>query len=292
MAFNFSVFRVRALSAIVFAIIMMSGLLWNDWSFFTLFVMIGVGCLYEFQKLLRLISPAYNNVSLIHKWGLLLLGAAIMTALSSNTLILQNIPLRLIGIRTVPVILVILLLADVFTKKGSLQNWAISFMGLIYIPLGLSLFFQFKGLYIIREFPNWGFMIPLIIIATVWINDTMAYIAGSIIGRTPLSKISPNKTWEGTIAGVILAVIIVTQLTGLLNNYYFPGVENTRQVFILSLTAAIAGNYGDLMESKLKRMAGVKDSGNMMPGHGGFLDRFDSILFAGPFVWLIVQILY
>lgn len=292
MAFNFSVFRVRALSAIVFAFIMISGLLWNEWSFFTLFMIIGLGCLYEFQKLIRLISPGYKQISLVHQWGLLLLCLAIMMALSSTTLMIQYIPLRLIGIRTVPVIIVILLLGDVFTKKGSLQNWASSFMGLIYIPMGLSLFFQLKGLPISNEYPQWGFMIPLIIIATVWINDTMAYIAGSIIGRTPLSSISPNKTWEGTIAGVILAVIIVTFLSGWVNKYYFPHLENTKQVFIICLTAAIAGNFGDLMESKLKRMAGVKDSGNMMPGHGGFLDRFDSILFAGPFVWLIVQFLY
>ncbi len=292
MAFNFSVFRVRALSAIVFAFIMISGLLWNEWSFFTLFMIIGLGCLYEFQKLIRLISPGYKQISLVHQWGLLLLCVAIMMALSSTTLMIQYIPLRLIGIRTVPVIIVILLLGDVFTKKGSLQNWASSFMGLIYIPMGLSLFFQLKGLPISNEYPQWGFMIPLIIIATVWINDTMAYIAGSIIGRTPLSSISPNKTWEGTIAGVILAVIIVTFLSGWVNKYYFPHLENTKQVFIICLTAAIAGNFGDLMESKLKRMAGVKDSGNMMPGHGGFLDRFDSILFAGPFVWLIVQFLY
>ena len=292
MAFNFSVFRVRALSAIVFAFIMISGLLWNEWSFFILFLIISIGCLYEFQKLIRLITPAYNNSSLLHQWGLLLLCAAIMMALAPATLMIQDVYLRFIGIRAVPVILVILLLGDVFTKKGSLQNWASSFMGLIYIPLGLSLFFQLKGLSVSNEYPQWGWMLPLIIIATVWINDTMAYLAGSFIGRTPLSSISPNKTWEGTIAGVILAVIMVTFLSGWVNKYYFPHLENTKQVFIICLTAAIAGNYGDLMESKLKRMAGVKDSGNMMPGHGGFLDRFDSILFAGPFVWLIVQFLY
>ena len=101
-----------------------------------------------------------------------------------------------------------------------------------------------------------------------------------------MSSISPNKTWEGTIAGIVLSVIIVTKLAGL----YIPVTE--RLILYISIVAAITGTFGDLFESKLKRMAGVKDSGSMMPGHGGFLDRFDSILLATPFVWLLLQILY
>jgi phosphatidate cytidylyltransferase len=114
----------------------------------------------------------------------------------------------------------------------------------------------------------------------------MAYIVGALIGRTPLSSISPNKTWEGTIAGVILSVLLVTKVMGI----WVPIQE--KFIFLISLISAIMGNFGDLFESKLKRLAGVKDSGTMMPGHGGFLDRFDSILLATPFVWLLLQILF
>jgi phosphatidate cytidylyltransferase len=114
----------------------------------------------------------------------------------------------------------------------------------------------------------------------------MAYIAGSIIGRTPLSTISPNKTWEGTIAGIIIAVLVMSKVVGM----WVPIHQNI--IFVISLVSSIAGTFGDLFESKLKRLAGVKDSGSMMPGHGGFLDRFDSILFAVPFVWLILQFLF
>ena len=120
----------------------------------------------------------------------------------------------------------------------------------------------------------------------IWVNDSLAYIVGSIIGKKPLSSISPNKTWEGTIAGAVFAVLIVTKVMG----QYIPIQE--KFIFIISLTAVIAGTIGDLIQSKLKRLAGVKDSGSMMPGHGGFLDRFDSILFATPFVWLILQFLF
>jgi phosphatidate cytidylyltransferase len=114
----------------------------------------------------------------------------------------------------------------------------------------------------------------------------MAYIVGSFIGKKPLSSISPNKTWEGTIAGVILSVLLMTFVLG----QWIP--VNAKYIALISLVASIAGSIGDLVESKLKRMAGVKDSGRMMPGHGGFLDRFDSILLATPFVWLLLQILF
>lgn len=129
-------------------------------------------------------------------------------------------------------------------------------------------------------------LIPCIIIFSIWINDTMAYIVGSFIGKTPFSKISPKKTWEGTAGGVILCIIVITLLA-----YYLPvtkAVVNLLDVAVIAAICGIFGTAGDLLESKIKRMAGVKDSGSFMPGHGGFLDRFDSLLIATPFVWLYV----
>jgi phosphatidate cytidylyltransferase len=286
MAFNFSVFKVRALSAIVFAFIMLGGLFWNNWSFFFLFEIIALGCLYEFQKLMVLIFPGYLNISPIHKWGLLLLGFVLMMALSQNNLGINNIGIKYYGSRIVPFVAGVMIISDVVTKKVNLQNWAISFFGLVYIPMSLSLFYQLKGFMANTLFGDWGFSIPLLVIASIWVNDTMAYIVGSFIGRTPLSPVSPKKTWEGTIAGIILAVLLVTKVLGI----WIPIQE--KFIFLISSVAAITGNFGDLFESKLKRMAGVKDSGSMMPGHGGFLDRFDSILLATPFVWLLLQILF
>jgi phosphatidate cytidylyltransferase len=121
----------------------------------------------------------------------------------------------------------------------------------------------------------------------MWINDTMAYLVGSWIGKTPFSPISPKKTWEGTIGGIILCVAVVTLLT----RYIFILRDfHVIHWLMISLIASVTGTLGDLLESKLKRKAGVKDSGNIMPGHGGFLDRFDSLLIATPFVWLYVEI--
>jgi phosphatidate cytidylyltransferase len=107
----------------------------------------------------------------------------------------------------------------------------------------------------------------------------MAYIVGSFIGKNPLSKISPKKTWEGTIGGIILCVVVIT-LIG-----HFAGYYSLQDWIAISSCCAIFGTLGDLLESKLKRMAAVKDSGGLMPGHGGFLDRFDSLLIAIPFVF-------
>jgi phosphatidate cytidylyltransferase len=125
-------------------------------------------------------------------------------------------------------------------------------------------------------------ILPILLILCLWINDTMAYLVGSLIGKTPLSSISPKKTWEGTLGGAVLCVALIT--------VFFKPVLPWKDLLVIASIAAIAGTAGDLLESKLKRMARVKDSGRLMPGHGGFLDRFDSLLVATPFVWLYVTL--
>lgn len=288
MALNIQVFKVRTLSAIVFAVIMVFGLVWNEWSFYILFTLIQLGCLFEYQKLMGLIFNGYQKINPLHKWTLLLLGIVMMMVLAPKNLAYQDWSIKYLGSKILPFVLGALIISEALhiNKGGSLQNLAISFFGLIYIPMSLSLFFQLRNFMLNSFFINWAFSIPLVLIASIWINDTMAYIVGSFIGKTPLSSISPNKTWEGTIAGIILSVLIVTKVLGI----WVPIQE--KYIFMISLVASVAGTFGDLFESKIKRLAGVKDSGRMMPGHGGFLDRFDSILFAVPFVWLLLQLLF
>ena len=286
MAFNFSVFRVRAISAIIFAAIMIGGILWNQWSFLVLFTVIQFGCLFEYQKLMSKIEPEYARISTLHKWGALLLGVCIMFALSSTNLKIKEVSIAKVGRYAALVVVVAVLLADLFSKKLNFKAITITVVGLIYVSMGLSLFFQLRALMSESIFGDMGYAIPLLLIVSIWVNDTAAYLVGSFVGRTPLSSISPNKTWEGTIAGIILTVILVTKVMGA----YIP--LNEKVIFLVSFVASVAGTIGDLAESKLKRLANVKDSGKMMPGHGGFLDRFDSILLATPFVWLLIQILY
>lgn len=126
-------------------------------------------------------------------------------------------------------------------------------------------------------------IIPCTIIFSIWINDTMAYIVGSMIGKTPLSSISPKKTWEGTIGGAVLCIVVISAIA------YFTKLISVKDALIISAICAFFGTLGDLLESKIKRMANVKDSGSIMPGHGGFLDRFDSFLIATIFVWIYID---
>jgi phosphatidate cytidylyltransferase len=286
MALNLSVFKTRTISAIVFVVIMMAGLVINQWSFFILFTIIQLGCLNEYIKLMGLIYPEYHSLAPTHRWGLLLVGIVMMMVLAPNSLGINGYSIKYIGSKILPVILIIIVAGELYFKKSNLQNVAISFFGLIYIPMCLSLMFQLRNFMVNTFFINWAFSIPLLLIATIWINDTMAYIVGSFIGKRPLSSVSPNKTWEGTIAGIVISVLFVSKVLGI----WIPIQE--KYIFLISTVAAIAGTFGDLFESEIKRLAGVKDSGTMMPGHGGFLDRFDSILFAVPFVWLVLQILF
>lgn len=274
MGLNISVFRVRALSAIAFVAIMLTGLFWNTWSFILLFTTIAISCLFEYQKLFFLIVPNYKNTSVAHQWGLMLTGLGMMLLHLPVKLELWKVSLHTVGVFTIIASIGIMMASDLLKRKFNLQNWAISCLGLLYIPMSFGLLFHLN------------FFVPILILASIWINDTMAYIVGSFIGKTPLSSISPNKTWEGTIAGVLLSVLIMTFVLG----QWIP--VNTKYIALISLVASITGSLGDLVESKIKRMAGVKDSGSMMPGHGGFLDRFDSILLATPFVWLLLQILF
>jgi phosphatidate cytidylyltransferase len=123
----------------------------------------------------------------------------------------------------------------------------------------------------------------------IWINDTFAYIVGKSIGKHKLyEKISPKKTTEGFLGGVISAMIA----SYFIATYYIGGKEIAQFIWIgFALIVGVFGTIGDLIESKFKRIANVKDSGTIMPGHGGVLDRLDSVIFVAPFIFLFYQIL-
>ena len=149
----------------------------------------------------------------------------------------------------------------------------------IIIPIILMLDLGTNG---IETNTDYSPLLPCAILFSIWINDTSAYLVGSFIGKTPFSKISPKKTWEGTIGGALLCIVIIALL-----GKFIPIVQkiNVTHWIAIATLCAVFGTIGDLIESKLKRMANIKDSGHFMPGHGGFLDRFDSLLIATPFVW-------
>lgn len=297
MAFNWKTFQTRTLTAIVFAAVMLTGLLWNQWSFLVLFSIIHFGCWWEYFNLIDKIYK--TKIDIVVKWLFVICGYTLMIILflkyiTYNFWIGQG-DLKLNLKWTFWVGLLGLLSVFLFQNKTIpyKAKW-MCLAGLAYISVSWALMLNLRNLWIdfegFKVIKDFGYTIPILIIASIWINDTMAYIVGSLIGKTPLSKYSPKKTWEGTIGGIILSVVLVGFLFRQLaeNDLVYPFVQQ-KTWFIIPAIASVVGTIGDLFESRLKRMAGVKDSGNIMPGHGGFLDRFDSLLFAIPAVWLYVH---
>lgn len=159
-------------------------------------------------------------------------------------------------------------------KRSKYAFYLISGIGYISLAFGLFVQLRFQSL-----------LLPLILLLSIWMNDTLAYLSGSFFGKTKLiPSISPNKTVEGVVGGFLF-----TQAFVLIWGYYtawFP----LWQWLAFGMIASVVGTLGDLAESKLKRMANIKDSGTLMPGHGGALDRFDSLLLAAPVAFLFAVI--
>jgi phosphatidate cytidylyltransferase len=180
--------------------------------------------------------------------------------------------------------IIYLMVAELYLQaKDPINNWAYTMLSQLYIALPFSLLavlaFRSNGYEI-----HYTYLVPLSVFAFLWVNDAGAYICGSLLGRHKLfPRISPGKSWEGSIGGGLLVVgaaVLVWYLTDLyevndlgLTAYEWAG---------LGLVVVIFGTWGDLIESLFKRTLGIKDSGNILPGHGGMLDRFDSTLMAVP----------
>ncbi len=262
MALDMPTFLKRTSSAIVFGIIMLGGLLWNEYAFLALAALIQVLCLHEYLKLVKLITPNTYRPAWLPV-ALQVVGLAFLLGSFYSHYGAGYVP----ALFCLPILLVLLVGLN---EKPSMATAFQGVTGLVYIVTPLVL---------LTEMRMQSYLLPLGLILMIWVNDTMAYIVGSFIGKTPFSPISPKKTWEGTAGGAILT-IAAAGVYG-----YFSPHYHIYDWMALALCAAVAGTAGDLLESRLKRLAGVKDSGNIMPGHGGALDRFDSLLVAAPFAY-------
>lgn len=278
MAFNRAVFRTRTISAIVFVAIMLVGLLHSLLSFVLLFTIVHIGCWWEYIRMQQHLQRC-----IVSPWlaaGLLLWGSALMLWLGGIGwgIMWSQMPIPmyvLLFLAGIPTMLSVFWWPQWRAIAGLALGWLY-----ISVPWGCMLWLRSKGE--AGWLPGIGWLLPMLVVGSIWVNDTMAYIVGSWVGKTPLTAISPNKTWEGTLGGALLAMLVV----GLLANVVWH--VGLHFAIAIPLICAVAGTLGDLLESKLKRMAGVKDSGRMMPGHGGFLDRFDSLLLASPAVCIYI----
>lgn len=268
-------FLRRTYTAIIFLILVLLSILINKYFFGILFLVFTIISLTEFylltekrgfkpQKLYGTISGAlifiisflYTDGTIGEKWFLLF------------------IPL-----------FIFLIISELYRKEEQLFRYiAFTTFGIIYIVFP----FSFLNYLIINPLTNNEFSHVFILsfFALIWINDTGAYIVGSNFGKHKLfERISPKKTWEGTIGGVLMTIILAFVLS-----LFFKELT-LFQWIIFAVIIAVFGTYGDLSESMLKRRAGVKDSGNILPGHGGLLDRFDSVFLASPIIFVYLKIL-
>jgi phosphatidate cytidylyltransferase len=184
----------------------------------------------------------------------------------------------------IPVAGLVLFSITIFRKQAhAINSLALTLMGIIYVALPLSLFNELVFHPYAEDF---NYQVGLFLLVIIWLNDTGAYITGMLIGKHKMfPRISPKKSWEGLAGGLLFSFLASWLMRPLV-----PDIP-VNQTWILTLFIVISGTFGDLAESAYKRAAGVKDSGKFMPGHGGVLDRFDSLLFAIPTVYLLINLL-
>jgi phosphatidate cytidylyltransferase len=260
----------------------MGGFWLHPISFFLTGLILLIGTQYEYYLMIRNTGVRPQMVPGIIAGST----AYIVSTLIALEVIPENSLLVLI-----PMMLVMMVLELYRKQNKPFDSLAHSFFSIIYtaIPFSMFPFSAFMRTGLNSLLPHKGIVFsPGIIIGfflLIWANDTGAYLTGISIGRHKLmERISPKKTWEGFFGGVIIAALVAWLLSGWL------GVVDKIHWVIISLIISVAGTYGDLIESMLKRSIGVKDSGTIMPGHGGFLDRFDSAIISFPIVYLFISL--
>lgn len=264
-------FIQRAITGVIFVGVLVGGILWGPISFSLLFALISALTIHEFGTIVSKQQEVEINKPICMLAGIFLFfGFAYLGVMPGQTEVL--IPYLFL--------IIYLLVSELYLKKKNpLNNWAYAMMSQIYIALSFAMLnvlaYHSTGTspYNVQYNP----ILPLSIFIFTWINDTGAYCTGMLFGKHRLfERISPKKSWEGSIGGGVFSVIAAVVMA-----HFFPFMS--LGIWIgLALTVVVFGTLGDLTESLLKRTLGIKDSGNILPGHGGMLDRFDSTLMAVP----------
>jgi phosphatidate cytidylyltransferase len=257
----------RATTAFFFVGAMLTGIIWNAYSFIFLFALIGSLCLWEF---FTIVLPGDTK----RRWIGVILGTLPCIITAGYQIQVLDFTNALLGGLGILILFFLLFIHELFAKATQ------PFTQLAYLALGvLYIGIPFALLHMI-SFPDgtYRFEIALGLLVMNWMNDTGAYVLGSLIGKTPLfPRISPKKTWEGSLGGLLTAFIAALVF------HYFTDIFSFSDWMALAAIVVIFGAIGDLIESMLKRSYDIKDSGGLLPGHGGFLDRFDAFIFLLPF---------
>ncbi|MCA5006598.1 phosphatidate cytidylyltransferase [Sphingobacterium bovistauri] len=262
----------RAITGLFFIIVLIGALLLGEVVFTIFFSLVGIGALYEFYGIAKSEDNKPNVIL-----GML---TAIVLAVLVSLHFVGVIPFKYVWV-FIPFFSFIFIASLYQKSKLPFNDIAYTILGIIYACIPF-LFFVALG-FISGSFNHY---IPLGFLIILWANDTGAYLSGRSFGKHKLfERISPNKTWEGFVGGVLFAMLIALNL-----EQYFGSLQKWEWVTMAAIIG-VFGTLGDLVESMLKRSLGVKDSGNILPGHGGLLDRFDGLLIAAPLVFLFLLML-
>lgn len=260
----------RALSGLVFITIVIGAIFLGQYVYSLLFLFVTIICMYEYYRALSNKGMKVNTI------GGITIGSAIycITVLVS---VFDYSPITLLLI--LPTILLLWILQLWKNDDKPFETISYTACGIVYIaiPLAATLFLAKP---IFAGFSNYSPLVMLGILILQWVSDTFAYLTGVCIGRHPLFKRhSPKKSWEGFIGGFVFCIF-----TGYLIGTYIETPFKTIDWIIMATMIPVIGTMGDLVESMFKRSMDIKDTGNIMPGHGGLLDRFDSLIMATPFL--------
>lgn len=264
-------FIQRAVTGVLFAIVLVGCILYSPLSFGILFTIISVLSVHEFAQLVSKSSEVSINKTITALGGAYLF-LALMSFCTQQS-VGARVFLPYLGL------LLYMMITELYLKKKNpTGNWAYSMLSQLYVALPFALL----NVLAFQNSPETGSVtynpiLPLSIFVFIWLSDTGAYCVGSLIGKHRLfERISPKKSWEGSIGGGIFSIA-----SSLGFAHFFPFMPGWQWVG-LAIVVVIFGTWGDLTESLMKRQLGIKDSGNILPGHGGMLDRFDSALMAIP----------
>lgn len=262
----------RSVTATFFVIVMVGSMLLGQISTAILFLLITVFTMDEFLKLA--VKTAVKPDRLIT----IVAGAVIYVLISLFGIVAMDA--RWLTL-TFPILFMVMI-AELYRKSGNpFQNIGWSVLAILYIAIPFALLTYFFN----SNADHWQGRSGTILgfFTILWLNDTGAYFVGSLIGKHRLfERISPKKSWEGSIGGGIIALLTAWGISFIFQQY------TVVQWLLTALVIIIFGTLGDLVESMLKRSVDKKDSGNILPGHGGLLDRFDAVLIASPFVFVLL----
>lgn len=255
----------RSITGILYVVLLVSAAWLDTDAFDFLFMVFGLACLFEFKKIINLKGYFVFIAFLLLWWAYIY--------------VLQS-PIASYALMTITLVTNSILGFQLITKKEVLYNY--------YQKLIVSLFYIGGGCIFLTMIPyrddDFAKMLIIGIFILIWVNDSFAYLVGRTFGKTKLfESVSPKKTVEGFLGGLLFAVIASVLL------YNYTDELSLNKWIALAFVIVCFGTLGDLIESKFKRLAGVKDSGAILPGHGGMLDRLDSLVYAAPFAYAAIQ---